>query len=248
MITVRTPAQIAAEINSLKSHTDKIMLVNSIKIGHCLTEAKAVLPYGEWGKWLQESVSYSQRTANYLMQIYREFGPALASSQESSSDSQPGANLSFTQAVLLLEIPAEERAEFMACHDVETMSKRELQEAVKEKGQAEEKNPEAEGVLSGELIPVIRKPKRLRTLRTNLVQPAAAGPDSTDSTKYDAQYAEHRDGMIREFEELRKTLDALNRIDPARKEVKREETFKILTNLAAMMKEYPPPLETNLNF
>ncbi len=78
VLSARTPAQIASEINLIKSRTDKIMLQNCVQIGRCLTEAKAVLPYGEWGKWLKEEVSYSQRTAEHLMRIYLQFGPKLS--------------------------------------------------------------------------------------------------------------------------------------------------------------------------
>lgn len=53
-LSTRTPAQIAAEINLIKSRTDKIMLQNCVRIGTCLTEAKATVPYGEWGKWLRQ--------------------------------------------------------------------------------------------------------------------------------------------------------------------------------------------------
>jgi len=48
------------------------MLTNAIEVGKRLKEAKALLPHGEWGKWLVESVSYSQRTANRLMQLFEE--------------------------------------------------------------------------------------------------------------------------------------------------------------------------------
>ncbi|TGE36258.1 DUF3102 domain-containing protein [Desulfosporosinus fructosivorans] len=32
---------------------------------------------GEWGKWLEESVSYSQSTADRLMKVFREYGSKL---------------------------------------------------------------------------------------------------------------------------------------------------------------------------
>lgn len=67
-ITERTPLVIAAEINRIKQQTSKIMLTNAIEVGKRLKEAKALLPHGEWGKWLIESVSYSQRTANKKLQ------------------------------------------------------------------------------------------------------------------------------------------------------------------------------------
>jgi len=45
-------------------------------------------------------------------------------------------NLSYTQALILLGIPEEEREEFIAEHDVENMTRVELQQAVKERDQA----------------------------------------------------------------------------------------------------------------
>jgi len=45
-------------------------------------------------------------------------------------------NLTYTQALILLGIPEEERDEFIAEHDVESMTKLELQQAVKDREQA----------------------------------------------------------------------------------------------------------------
>jgi len=45
-------------------------------------------------------------------------------------------NLTYTQALILLGIPEEERDEFIAEHDVESMTKLELQQAVKDRDQA----------------------------------------------------------------------------------------------------------------
>jgi hypothetical protein len=52
------------------------------------------------------------------MRINRHFGPKLAPSGEGLPDSNPDSNLSFTQALILLRIPAEEREEFMACQSL----------------------------------------------------------------------------------------------------------------------------------
>lgn len=74
LITDRTPPVIAAEINTIKDQTGKILLAGAIEIGRRLREAKDLLPYGEWGKWLEESVSYSQKTAEKLMRIFDAYG------------------------------------------------------------------------------------------------------------------------------------------------------------------------------
>jgi len=120
------------------NQTGKILLAGAIEIGRRLKEAKDLLPYGEWGKWLKESVSYSQRTADRLMQICEEYWTKLLASPDSDglSDSSPVTNLTYTQALILLGIPEEEREEFIAEHDVESMTRVELQQAVKDRDQA----------------------------------------------------------------------------------------------------------------
>ena len=131
----RTPQVIATEINSIKSQTRNIMLQASIEIGHRLIEAKALVPHGEWGSWLQESVDYSERTAQNLMRIYEEYGNKQIGMFD-EANAQALADLTYTQAVALLGIPTEERGEFAEQHDVASMSTRELQQAIKERDEA----------------------------------------------------------------------------------------------------------------
>jgi len=105
-----------------------------MEIGKRLKEAKDLLPHGEWGKWLVESVSYSQRTANRLMQLFEKYGDKLfASTADSdSSNSSAPTNLTYNQAILLLGIPEDEREKFILQHDVKNMTTRELDQALKE--------------------------------------------------------------------------------------------------------------------
>jgi chromosome segregation ATPase len=135
----RTPFLIAAEINSIKEQTQKMILINSIEIGRRLAEAKSLLHHGEWGKWLEESVDYSQRTANNLMKIFEQYGDSQLSLFGSEAKSQALANLSYTQAVALLGVPEDERESFVKENDIENMSTRELQQAIKEKQELEKK-------------------------------------------------------------------------------------------------------------
>jgi len=138
LITDRTPPVIAAEINTIRHQAGKILLTSAIEIGRRLKEAKDLLPHGEWGKWLKKSVSYSQRTADKLMQLWEEYGTKLLASPDSDGNpnSPPVANLTYSQALILLGIPEEEREEFIAEHDVESMTRVELQQAVKDRDQA----------------------------------------------------------------------------------------------------------------
>ena len=78
----------------IKYQAERIYLAAAIEIGRRLTEAKAQLKHGEWGKWLEESVDFSQSRANKLMRIFKEYGAGQLTS--SNSDSNP--NLNYSQA------------------------------------------------------------------------------------------------------------------------------------------------------
>lgn len=127
LITKRSTDVIAAEINAIKFQTQTMMLQASAEIGKRLIKAKEQLSHGEWGNWLKENVEYSQSTANNLMQIHVEY----------SSNSQAFGNLSYSKAVALLGIDAEDREAFLQENDVDEMSTRELQKIVKEKQKLE---------------------------------------------------------------------------------------------------------------
>jgi len=144
----RTPDLIAAEINSIKSQTRTMVLYNSIEIGRRLVEAKSMLEHGQWSKWLRDSVDYSQRTAQNLMKIFEEYGSSQITFFGDNTKSQALANLSYTQAVALLGVPADEREQFIKDHDIENMSTRELQQAIKERDEALRKLEIAQKVAS----------------------------------------------------------------------------------------------------
>lgn len=159
IITVRDGDVIAAEINAIKETTRKIMISGSIEIGRRLVEAKSTVPHGEWGKWLEEKVEYSQSTANNLMQLYREYGEGQVNLFDNWTNSETFGKLSYSQHMALLALPFCERAEFAERVDAESLSTRELEAAVREElekaqeenarlreklGQAEEKLQDAE--------------------------------------------------------------------------------------------------------
>lgn len=114
----------------------QLMLDNAVDIGRWLTEAKTMVPHGEWGKWLKENVDYSQSKAQNLMRLYQEYGIG----QESlfrGPKSQALGNLSVTKALRLLAVPdGPEREEFLEKHDVAAMTSRELDAAIKERDDA----------------------------------------------------------------------------------------------------------------
>lgn len=140
--TTRTPQIVAAEINSIKDQTRTMVLCNSIEIGRRLAEAKELVDHGEWGEWLKNSVDFSKSTANNLMRIFEEYGANQIPLFGDNSKSQALGSLSYTQAVALLGVPDKE--EFIQKNDIENMSTRDLQEAVKAQKAAEKRAEDAE--------------------------------------------------------------------------------------------------------
>ena len=131
LTNTRTPDVIAAEIRALTS----TMLTSVIEIGRRFAEAKAMLPHGQFGPWLESSTGYSQRTANNYMRLFEEYGDSQGSLFGASVNSQAFANLPYSKALALLAVPAEEREEFAEVVDAEGLSLRELQEKLRERDQ-----------------------------------------------------------------------------------------------------------------
>lgn len=110
--------KIEQEIITLKNQTAE----NIILMGQKFIEAKKLVLHGEWGKWLEEKVGFSQRTANQFMRIAEEYG----------SNSQAISNLEATKIYLLMELPVEEREDFVNQNDLQNMSTRDMKKKLKE--------------------------------------------------------------------------------------------------------------------
>ena len=133
----KTPDILAAEIRTIKSQTGRMVLNASIEVGRRLTEAKAKLPHGSWGEYLKNEVDYSPSQAQNLMRVFREYGSDQQSLFGGEAKSQTFGHLTFSQALSLLVIPDEgERERFVTENDVEHMSVRKLNEALKERDEA----------------------------------------------------------------------------------------------------------------
>lgn len=144
----RTPGVIAAEINGIKAQTRTILLCSSIEIGRRLVEAKEMIEHGEWTNWLEKSVDYSQRTAQNLMRIFEEYGSDQIVLFGDNTKSQAYADLSYSQAVALLGVPADEREQFIEENDLSEMTTRELQAAIKERDELRQKWEQAHSAVA----------------------------------------------------------------------------------------------------
>ena len=120
---------LTAEILILKQQT----AVNIIEIGRRLIEVKESLPHGAWGKWLEERVEFSERTAQNFMRVAREF-----------SKTQAIADLAPSKVFALLDVPANLREEFVESHQLESMTTRQIKEEARRLREAEEARRVAE--------------------------------------------------------------------------------------------------------
>lgn len=136
IVTVRDPDVIAAEINTIKRQVREAAIFASIRIGEKLTEVKSMVPHGQWGKWLEENVEYSQSTANYLMQLYQEYGTGQQDLFDTWTNSQTFGRLSYSQHIALLALPFGERQKFAEEAGAEELSARQLKQAIREREEA----------------------------------------------------------------------------------------------------------------
>lgn len=133
IVVMRDIDIVTAEIKTIEEHVAKTAVYGCIEIGKRLVEAKEMVGHGGWGKYLEEKVRYSQQWATNLMNLYKEYGSAQESLFESFANSQSFGNIDVTKHILLLSVPAEERAEFAEAHDAEHSSVRELKEAIRDR-------------------------------------------------------------------------------------------------------------------
>lgn len=150
MTVKKDPAVLAGEIRLLQRQAQGIILNYAIEIGRRLTEAKTVLPHGQWGDWLKNEVAFSQSTAQNFMRIFERYGSEQVS-LFGDAKSETLGNLPYTKALKLLAVPESEVDEFMETHDVENMSTRELEQAIRERDEAK-KALEQEKEYSGNLM------------------------------------------------------------------------------------------------
>lgn len=145
---IRTPEVIAAEIITIRDNAAKVLLSASIQIGDRLKEAKEKVPYGEWANWLESNFAYSQSTANNLMAIATEYKDSQLNMLSAKSKEELYGKLTYSQAVALLPLSEAEREEFVESHDVENMSVRDINAALKAQKAAEDKAAELESKMS----------------------------------------------------------------------------------------------------
>lgn len=144
----RTDTVIANEINYIKRKTCETVLSASVEIGRLLCEAKNKVQSGEWMKWLEINVNYSQSTANNLMRLYEEYGEKEQLGFFEENKIEIFGDISPSQALALIALPYEKRKEYVQTHDMSETSVRDINTEIKARKEAEERAAELENKLS----------------------------------------------------------------------------------------------------
>jgi len=92
-----------------------------VQLGRVLLEAKPLVRHGEWETWLQENAGCSTRYAQVFMQIYRRFGT-------NSGIAQIGER---GKLFKMLSLPEGTEDRFLQENNVQEMTTREVEEAVR---------------------------------------------------------------------------------------------------------------------
>ena len=216
----KTPDILAAEIRTIKNQTGRMVLNASIEVGRRLTEAKAKLPHGSWGEYLKNEVDYSPSQAQNLMRVFREYGSDQQSLFGGEAKSQTFGNLTYSKALSLLAIPdEEERERFAVENDVEHMSVRELNEALKARNEAEEKAAAAEDKVRGLLQEAERLQGELEDqARAYKAKLTAADVETTEANRKAREAQEALEKQREKAERLRDALSEANTFAQAAEE------------------------------
>lgn len=123
---------ITAEIMGIATQTAQVLFISACEMGKRMLEAKELVNHGEWGPYLDDlckQLGIGKSTAHNWMKLYRECGD--------SPNFQALGNITYTKAVQLLALPEETREEILQENNVEDMSSRELEQAIKDKKAAQ---------------------------------------------------------------------------------------------------------------
>lgn len=135
---------ITQEVRELCRQATTTALMYIVEIGRRLVEAKGVLEFGEWGKWLKEEVGFSQSTAENYMRLFEEYGASQITIFGATVDSQSFGKLPYSKALALLAVDKEDREKFAEEVNAESLSVKELKEVIRERDEARKRTEEVE--------------------------------------------------------------------------------------------------------
>ena len=146
-VPVRDINTITSEIHYIQNDVQQYAAQGALKIGERLCEAKELLGHGEFLPWIKEEFGWTDRTAQKLMAVYREFGDSQKSLFGPEINTKTYSDLPVSKLYLLISVPESEREDFVKENNVAEMSVREMEKLLREKKEAEDESREAHAEL-----------------------------------------------------------------------------------------------------
>lgn len=146
-VPVRDINTITSEIRYIQNDVQQYAAQGALKIGERLCEAKELLGHGEFLPWIKDEFGWTDRTAQKLMAVYREFGDSQKSLFGPEINTKTYSDLPVSKLYLLISVPESEREDFVKENNVAEMSVREMEKLLREKKEAEDESREAHAEL-----------------------------------------------------------------------------------------------------
>lgn len=217
-----TNSQTSANLESLTMEVNLLaaqIAQNAVLIGRKLNEMKQLLPHGEFMPYIEAHCGFKQRMANQFMRIAAEY----------TVETLP-AGLGVSKVYELLALPAADREEFIASHDAESMTVRQLREEIrrmKQEGDLQEAQlQEARKVAQEAVFEKNAAQTMLDAARENLAYSDQQLRDTREklvsaTRAYDRERA-MREELVDEGHQMSSRIDSLLAAnDDARREVER---------------------------
>ena len=213
IVQERTLPVIASEIHQIERTVYGVAMDGAIQIGLKLQEAKAMIPAGEWVKWLDENLNYSQRQAYNFMEIADNYGDK----ESPYFNLQTSANLSISKALELLRLPEEAVETFAESHDIESETVKSLREEIsnlkREKEAAERK---------AEMID--HNNDSIRKDLASLQRKLSESVSEEEFTEMQAAAQAQKEDLTKELNEAKAAADEIQmKLDKAKEDLKKQK-------------------------
>lgn len=212
--------------------------MNLLQLGRVLTEAKPLVEHGEWIAWVRENAHMPVRTAQQYMQAYAKFGL-----------NNRYAQLGPSQIIKLLPMTDDEREQLLKENDVENMTTREIDSAIRaqrEKLRAEAMSEAREAIARAEeqRDEAVKRAMALENREPEVPESLLKELDEkrqevTQLTQYASDYAQEAKRLREEMAQLAQEKDEQDGLLREQQEAMNEAREELLNLKSAMARQDP---------
>ena len=168
-----------------------------LQLGRVLIEAKSMLTHGEWAAWVERNTGASSRTAENMMAAYRRFG-----------NKPEFMSIGKSKLFKMLTLPEGKEEAFAAEHDLEHMSAREVDRAIREAKADDIRNEEPDYAPDTAMVEELRSVKEERDRLQAMASDAIQARMESDRKLSEIQNGAIIDAQL--IEQQQNTIDQLN--------------------------------------